>query len=59
MPRNEIAAIIGLIVAIWYVLAGPGRSLGLPRNPRGLAMVLVVFLVTFAIVWIVLRLLNY
>ena len=59
MPRNEIAAIIGLIVAIWYVLAGPGQRLGLPRNPRGLATVLLVFVVTFAIVWIVLRLLNY
>ena len=59
MPRNEIAAIIGLVVAIWYVVAGPGRTLGLPRNPRGLAIVLVVFVVTFAIVWIVLRLLNY
>jgi hypothetical protein len=59
MPRNDIAAIIGLIVAAWYVLAGPGRGLGLPRNPRALATVLIVFLVTFAIVWIVLRLLNY
>jgi hypothetical protein len=58
MPRNDIAAIIGLIVAFWYLFAGPGRTLGF-RNPRALGMAVFVFAVAFAIVWIVLRLLNY
>lgn len=59
MPRNDIAAIIGLIVAFWYAFAGPGRGTGLPRNPRALATVLIVFLIAFGITWIVLRLLGY
>ncbi|MDR3450116.1 MAG: hypothetical protein P4M15_10295 [Alphaproteobacteria bacterium] len=59
MPRNDIAAIIGLIVALWYVFAGPGRAEAAPRNPRALGKALVVFLVAFAITWIVLRLLDY
>ncbi len=59
MPRNDIAAIIGLIVAFWYVFAGPGRGEGIPRTPRALAMVLIVFLIAFGITWIVLRLLGY
>jgi hypothetical protein len=58
MPRNDIAAIIGLIVAAWFLFAGPGRAQGL-RNPRALAMALFVFAVAFAIVWIVLRVLGY
>jgi hypothetical protein len=58
MPRNDIAAIIGLIVAFWYVFAGPGRAQGL-RNPRAIGMALVAFVIAFAITWIILRLLNY
>ena len=59
MPRNDIAAIIRLIVAFWYVFAGPGRAGGLPRTPRALVTVLVVFVIAFGITWIVLRLLGY
>ena len=58
MPRNDIAAIIGLIVAFWCLFAGPGRAQGW-RNPRTLGTALFVFAVAFAIVWIVLRLLGY
>ena len=58
MPRNDIAAIIGLIVACWFLFAGPGRVQGL-RDPRTLAMALFVFAVAFAVVWIVLRVLGY
>jgi hypothetical protein len=58
MPRNDIAAIIGLIVAFWYLFAGPGRVQGF-RNPRAIGTALFVFAVAFAIVWIVLRLLGY
>jgi hypothetical protein len=59
MPRNDIAAIIGLIIALLYVFTGPGHGKNLFRSPKGIGSVLVVFLVAFAIVWIVLRLLNY
>jgi hypothetical protein len=58
MPRNDIAAIIGLIVAFWYVFAGPGRPQGL-RSPRAIGMAVAVFVIAFAITWIVLRLFNY
>ena len=59
MPRNDIAAIIGLVVALWYVLAGPGRGHNPLRNPRVLGPVVIAFVVAFAITWIVLRVLNY
>ena len=59
IPRNDISAIIGRIVALWYVFAGPGRAQGLASNWRALGTVLVVFLVAFAITWIALRLLGY
>ncbi len=59
MPRNDISAIIGLIVALWYVFAGPGRLQGLPGNRRALGNVLIVFLVAFAVTWIALRLFGY
>jgi uncharacterized membrane protein len=59
MPRNEIAAIIGLIVAFWWVFAGPGREETSPRSPRALGRTLASFLVAFVITWIVLRLFDY
>ena len=59
MPRNDIAAIIGLIVAFWYVFAGPGRAEGLPRTPRAFVGAAIAFLVAFVITWIILRLLDY
>ncbi|MBX9738535.1 MAG: hypothetical protein K2X62_00595 [Beijerinckiaceae bacterium] len=58
MPRNDIALIIGLIVTLLYAVGGPGR-IGLPRNPRHIGTLLVVFVVTFAITWIVLRLVGH
>lgn len=58
MPRNDIAAIIGLIVVLWYAFLGPGRGRPL-RESRTLTTLLVIFIAAFAIVWIVLRLLNY
>jgi hypothetical protein len=59
VPRNDIAAIIGLIVVAFYLFAGPMRGRGLPRTPRDLGALLLVFVVAFAIVWIALRLINY
>jgi hypothetical protein len=59
MPRNDIALIVGLIVAFWYVVAGPGRAEGVPRSPRALGRALGAFLVGFLVTWIVLRLLDY
>jgi hypothetical protein len=59
VPRNEIALIVGLIVALGFVFVGPYRAEGVPRSPRALGGVLVAFLVTFAIIWIVLRLIGY
>ena len=59
MPRNDIAAIIGLIVVLWYVLMGPMRGQGLPRTQRGILTVVIVFIVAFALTWIALRLINY
>jgi hypothetical protein len=58
MPRNDIAAIIGLIV-VALALLGPMRSRGLPRTASGIGSLVLVFAVTFAIVWIGLRLINY
>ena len=58
MPRNDIALIIGLIVVLLYAVAGPGR-IGLPRNPRSIGTLLVVFLVAFAITWIALRIVGH
>jgi hypothetical protein len=59
MPRNEIAAIIGLIVVLFYVLAGPGRGRNLMRTPQGIATLVMVFVVAFALTWIGLRLIDY
>jgi hypothetical protein len=59
MPRNEIATIIGLIVTAWYMFMGPGRSQGLPRTPRAIVTVLIVFVIAFLVTWIVLRLFGY
>lgn len=59
MPRNDIALVVGLIVAFWFQLAGPGRTEAMPRSPRALGRALAVFLAAFAITWIVLRLLDY
>jgi hypothetical protein len=59
MPRNEIATIIGLIVTAWYVFMGPGRAQGLPRTPRAIIPMLVVFVIAFLVTWIVLRLFGY
>ena len=58
MPRNDIAAIIGLIV-VALALLGPMRTRGLPKTPRDIGSLVAVFVVTFAIVWIALRLINY
>jgi len=59
MPRNDISAIIGLIVAFWYVFAGPGRAQGLTDNRRAFGTALFVFVVAFAVTWIALRLFGY
>jgi hypothetical protein len=59
MPRNEIAAIVGLVVVAFYLLAGPARSRGLPRSAKGIATAATVFVIAFLVTWIVLRLLNY
>jgi hypothetical protein len=59
MPRNEIAAIVGLIVAFWWVFAGPARTRGLPRDIQGFGLLFVIFVIGFGITWIVLRLLGY
>lgn len=59
MPRNDIALVVGLMVAFWYVFAGPGLVEGIPRNPRAIARALGAFLAGFLITWIVLRLLDY
>jgi hypothetical protein len=59
MPRNDIAAIIGLIVVLAAVVAGPPAVRGIPRTPRGIALLVVIFVVAFAVVWIALRLINY
>jgi len=59
MPRNEIAAIIGLIVVLMAMVAGPPRVRGVPRTPQAVASLVVIFLVAFVIVWIALRLINY
>ncbi len=59
MPRNEIATIIGLIVTLWYIFMGPGRLQGLPRTPRTIVTVLIVFVIAFLVTWIVLRLFGY
>jgi hypothetical protein len=58
MPRNDIAAIIGLIVVALAFL-GPMRSRGAPRTPRDIGVLVLVFVITFAIVWIALRLIGY
>lgn len=58
MPRNDIAAIIGLIVAFWFVFAGPGRAAGL-RSPRAIGGAVLSFVVAFAITWICLRVVGY
>lgn len=59
MPRNEIAAIIGLIVVFWFAFLGPGRGRGEPREPRAIGTLLVVFAIAFALTWIALRLIGY
>ncbi|WP_158266683.1 hypothetical protein [Alsobacter soli] len=58
MPRNDIAVIIGFIVAMWYLFAGPGRAGGF-RDRRSVVGALIAFVVAFAITWICLRLVGY
>jgi hypothetical protein len=59
MPRNEIAAIIGLIVVLAAAVVGPPRLRGMPRSPQAVGNLVILFVVVFAIVWIALRLINY
>jgi hypothetical protein len=59
MPRNDIAAIIGLIVVLAAIVAGPPRLRGVPRTPQAAGSLVLLFVVAFAIVWIALRLINY
>jgi hypothetical protein len=58
MPRNDIAAIIGLIVALVWLFAWPRPERGLPRTLRGYLPALIVFCIAFLVTWIVLRLLG-
>jgi hypothetical protein len=59
MPRNEIAAIIGLIVVVLAVFAGPPSVRGAPRTAQGIGTLVAIFVIAFAIVCIALRLINY
>jgi hypothetical protein len=56
MPRNDLAAIVGLIVALLYLFAWPRGDRALPRTPRGYLPALFVFCLAFLFAWIVLRL---
>lgn len=58
MPRNDIALIVGLIVTVVVLLAGPAGIRGLPRSPKAVATALVIFVVAFLVTWIILRLLG-
>ena len=58
MPRNEIALIVGLVVALIVMFARPGPGGRLPRTAQGYLSVLFVFCVAFLITWIILRLLG-
>ena len=56
MPRNEIAAIVGLVVALIVLFARRGPGGQLPRTAQGYLSVLFVFCLVFLVAWIVLRL---
>jgi len=58
MPRNDIALIVGLVVALAVMLLRPGPGGRLPRTAQGWLSVLFVFCVAFLIAWIILRLLG-
>ncbi len=58
MPRNELATIVGLVVALVFLFAWPRAEKGLPRTLQGYVPVLLVFCVAFLVTWIILRVLG-